>query len=147
MENFVCLHCHKLVSANQTMGTKHRNHCPFCLWSKHVDQNVSGDRKSLCLGGMEPLGLTFKHEGLDKWGKTREGELMLIHKCTKCSKISINRIAANDLPETILEVFKRSLDLKENLKQQILQENIQLLDKTSEDVIRVQLFGHAYLDK
>lgn len=129
------------------MGTKHRNHCPYCLWSKHVDQKLPGDRKSPCQGGMEPLGLTFKQERLDKWGKPREGELMIVHRCVRCGKISINRIAADDLPEIILEVFKKSQNLEEDLKEQLIPENINLLGKDSEEKIKTQLFGYHNIDK
>jgi len=57
---------------------------------------------------MEPIGLTFKHKGLDKYGRNKQGELMLVHCCQKCGKISINRIAGDDKEQEILEVFERS---------------------------------------
>ncbi len=60
---------------------------------------------------MKPIGLTFKWEGVDKYNNLREGELMLIHECTGCGKISINRIAADDNEETILKVFDESQKL------------------------------------
>ncbi len=56
---FKCLNCGKIVSDSRFMGTENRNHCPFCLWSKHVDIKP-GDRAQLCHGLMKPVGLTFK---------------------------------------------------------------------------------------
>lgn len=96
MKGFTCSFCQKFVPLTKKMAVRNRNHCPFCLWSKHLDSKTAGDRKSECLGGMEPIGLTSKKSGLDKWGKTKEGEWMLIHRCQKCGKISLNRLAADD---------------------------------------------------
>lgn len=114
--NFECLNCGKGISTDSLIGTLNRNHCPFCLYSKHVDQNIPGDRKSKCQAGMEPVGLTFKHEGFDKYGREKQGEIMLIHLCPKDQKISINRIAGDDDPEIILKIFQNSqnLDLEMN---------------------------------
>lgn len=53
---------------------------------------------------MEPVGLTFKAEGIDKYGKKRQGEIMLIFKCLMCGKVSNNRIAGDDNPEMILAI-------------------------------------------
>lgn len=47
---FVCAHCGKKV---EPLGYTSRNHCPFCLWSLHVDENP-GDRACECGGEMEP---------------------------------------------------------------------------------------------
>jgi hypothetical protein len=52
-EDFVCEHCGKPV-----VGNGYTNHCPECLWSKHVDVNP-GDRAATCLGLMEPVGVTI----------------------------------------------------------------------------------------
>ena len=48
---FVCAHCGKTV---EPLGFTSRNHCPFCLWSLHVDINP-GDRANECRGQMEPI--------------------------------------------------------------------------------------------
>ena len=35
---FQCGHCRNFVNAEPFIsGVKNRNHCPCCLWSKHVD--------------------------------------------------------------------------------------------------------------
>jgi DNA-directed RNA polymerase subunit RPC12/RpoP len=100
----ICLNCKREIPDNKLIGTANRNHCPFCLWSRHLDLNIPGDRKATCHGLMEPIGITFKDEGFDKWGKKKQGEIMLIHKCMVCGKISKNRIAGDDEPEKILEI-------------------------------------------
>ena len=90
----ICLNCQKEIPGNKSIGTAHRNHCPYCLFSKHLDFKIPGDRKSGCLGLMKPVGLTFK----------RDGEIMLVHKCQKCGHISKNRIAGDDDVQEILKI-------------------------------------------
>ena len=135
---FICENCQKKVSFSENIGTKHRNHCPFCLWSKHVDLKEAGDRKSKCQGLMKPIGLTLKKEGKNKYGKIKEGEIMLIHQCQKCGKISINRIARDDKEKEILKVFKNSKN-KNSLLKNLKKMNIDLL--TDQKKLFLRLFG------
>lgn len=52
-EEFICENCgRKVTKLNYTC----RNHCPYCLHSKHVDINP-GDRAENCHGVLEPIGL------------------------------------------------------------------------------------------
>ncbi|MDP2932677.1 MAG: RNHCP domain-containing protein [bacterium] len=84
---FVCQHCGRQVKpAGRGTETSYRNHCPFCLWSKHVDDEVPGDRRSLCRGLMPPVGVETR----------RTGEFVLLHKCQVCGKLSKNRTADDD---------------------------------------------------
>ena len=66
---------------------------------------------------------------------------MLIHCCVKCGKISINRIAGDDGPVTILEVFEASLVLSKELKNSLKAEGIRLLTEKDRQEIQNQLFG------
>jgi hypothetical protein len=52
---------------------------------------------------MEPIGLRFK----------KDKELMIVHKCLSCGKISNNRIAGDDFIDIILSLVVE--DSKENL--------------------------------
>jgi hypothetical protein len=126
------------------MGTAHRNHCPFCLWSKHVDDRIPGDRKSSCFGAMKPIGLTFKHEGIDKYGKKRQGEIMIVHHCTLCEKININRIAGDDDEKIILSLLDTS-QIPENISISVSQSNITLLSTQHKEEVTKQLFGSKRL--
>ncbi len=140
-EKFKCCYCSRQVFYSRVIGTSHRNHCPFCLWSKHVDFEKSGDRKSKCESKMMPIGLTFKQEGIDRYGKKRQGELMIVHQCLKCKKISINRIAGDDEPEAIFKVFRDSKKISSEKISQIEQNNIKLLREQDKQEIFKQLFG------
>lgn len=130
---FRCAHCKVWVVINDYIGTSNRNHCNICLWSRHVDIK-KGDRRATCQGGMKPVGLTFKHEGLG-----RQGELMLIHECMSCDKISINRIARDDGNEDVLAIYV--LPIADGLRQRLQQEAIRVLDETDKPEIMRQLFG------
>ena len=89
-EDFVCQHCGFLVK-----GSGYTNHCPRCLWSKHVDINP-GDRLNPCQGMMEPSSIEI-----------REGEKILIAKCIVCGEEKKNKISEGDNPEKILEIINR----------------------------------------
>ena len=130
---FRCSHCKTWVVINDFIGTANRNHCNICLWSKHVDVQ-KGDRKATCHGGMRPVGLTFKHEGFG-----RQGELMLVHYCMDCEKLSINRIARDDDNDLILEVF--AMTRSETLMTALEQEGIRALDATDSPEVMRQLYG------
>lgn len=132
---FKCSHCKQFVVINDIMGTVNRNHCNWCLWSKHVDE-AKGDRRAACNGGMEPIGLTFKHEGYSKIG-----EIMLIHLCSSCQKISINRIARDDPEHKILEIFNQSFGLNIIMREMLDSFGIFLLTKINEPELSIQLFG------
>lgn len=132
---FRCSHCKQFVVINDIMGTANRNHCNWCLWSKHVDE-TKGDRHATCNAGMEPIGLTFKHEG-----HNRIGEIMLIHLCSVCQKISINRIARDDPEHKVLDVFYQSLNLESQTKQRLNKASIDLLERADTEEVNIQLFG------
>jgi hypothetical protein len=142
-KGFKCDHCQSLVPVSRFIGTAHRNQCPACLWSKHVDQKFAGDRKSACLGLMEPVGLAFKAVGVDKYGQPRQGELMIIHHCLECHKFSLNRIAADDEPKAILELFEKSQRLPDEIKNELKKQEIRLLKEEDRKEVESQLFGKA----
>ncbi len=90
--SFICAHCGRRVPLSAG-GTHYRNHCPFCLWSLHVDSST-GDRKSDCMSIMEPIGI---------WAKPG-GEWAIIHRCCTCGFIRSNRIAGDDREGILLSL-------------------------------------------
>lgn len=144
-KNFTCLNCKQVVTIDSDIGTAHRNHCPFCLWSKHVDESKEGDRKSTCQSLMEPIGLTFKKEKPDKYHLEEKGELMLIHQCLGCGKISLNRLAADDEPQRLLELVNKSSTFNKKTKEKLKKSEIYWLSQDDEKEVRRQLFGNKIL--
>jgi hypothetical protein len=89
---------------------------------------------------MEPVGLAIKKTN-KKYARVCQGELMLVHRCTGCGKISTNRIAADDIAEFIYEIFKISLALDEYAREQINQSGVQVLQPADEKLVLNRLFG------
>ena len=90
-EEFICENCGKKVPPLEYSA---RDHCPFCLYSKHVDINP-GDRENDCKGLMEPI-------GIEKYKDTYK----IIYKCTKCKKTHKNIAARDDDYNKIIEISK-----------------------------------------
>lgn len=96
-ESFRCKVCGREVIP-ENAGSNHRNHCPNCLTSLHVD-NRPGDRASDCGGHMEPIAVSVR----------KNGEWAIIHRCKVCGKLSANRIAADDNPMKLMSIAMRPL--------------------------------------
>jgi len=79
-ESFTCEICNKLV---EPLGYTARDHCPYCLYSKHVDINP-GDRLENCQGILKPISID-----------TKNNNYKIVYKCEKCKQIKRN-ISAND---------------------------------------------------
>jgi hypothetical protein len=138
--DFRCAHCHALVSsAHLLSGVNNRNHCPYCLWSRHLDLFAAGDRLSACKAPMKPIGLTMKKDR-NKYRASR-GELMLIHECLDCQTLSINRIAADDDSETVMAVFQESFALGHQIHTLCQQNGIVILDVEYASLVHLQLYG------
>lgn len=96
-ETFTCKVCGRKVIPDGA-GSDHRNHCPNCLTSLHVDEKP-GDRASDCGGHMEPIAVWVK----------KNGEWAIIHRCKVCGKMSANRIAADDNPMKLMSIAMKPL--------------------------------------
>lgn len=87
VEDFDCTHCGAVVR-----GNGYTNHCPNCLWSKHVDNNP-GDRAATCGGMMKPVSVS------------PDGDRFIItHVCEVCGKTKRQRTAENDNIDAIIEI-------------------------------------------
>ena len=77
---FICGHCGGAVMP--VSNGSYRNHCPYCLYSKHVDK-VPGDRSVKCGGLMAPVGIRYKS------GKGYQ----IIHRCLVCGEEKANKVS------------------------------------------------------
>jgi hypothetical protein len=140
-KGFTCIQCGFPVSVERELsGVNNRNHCPRCLWSRHVDLNKAGDRKADCRSRMQPIGLTVKQTH-KRYSQEPGGELILIHLCRGCGKISINRIAADDDVSTVYQLFNRSAEISIERKELLETQGITLLGRGDLTVVYSQLFG------
>jgi uncharacterized Zn finger protein len=92
-ENFVCEKC-----GVEVLGNGYTNHCPNCLWSKHVDISP-GDRQSTCGGLMEPIQIIKKGR-----------EYSILHRCTKCGLEKPNKAVKDDNFQMIVQVSANPKD-------------------------------------
>lgn len=140
-DDFKCVHCRYHVSTDSNLsGVINRNHCPYCLYSRHLDLHKAGDRLSACKGKMRPVGLTLKKTN-KKYGDAKQGELMLIHLCSECYKVSINRIAADDLASNLYEIFASSQHLDATDLQYLQDNQVEMLAMNEDWLVRARLFG------
>ncbi len=139
--DFQCTHCGAFVSSNHLLsGVHNRNHCPRCLWSRHLDLFKAGDRLSACKSSMQPIGVTFKKAG-KKYGAKAYGELMLIHQCTECGRISLNRLAADDDRQAVFQACERALGLDPHLRLHLLENGILAIQAADLPAVEAQLLG------
>lgn len=87
VEDFECEKCHTLVK-----GDGYTNHCPNCLWSKHVDLEP-GDRLSNCGGMMKPVSVEQKG-----------GEWTIKHTCIICSHQKNNKVSKDDNFDELIKI-------------------------------------------
>lgn len=91
IEDFVCANCGASVK-----GTGYTDHCPNCLWSKHMDINP-GDRQSSCRGLMEPVGVEIKG-----------GQNLIHYQCQKCGFKHRVRADKKDDFEAVIKLTNES---------------------------------------
>ena len=96
-DSFDCKLCGRLV-VPEGASSDHRNHCPYCLHSLHVDIEP-GDRESDCGGIMEPISVWVRNKG----------EWAIIHRCQYRGTFSSNRVAADDNPMKLMSIAMRPL--------------------------------------
>jgi len=88
-EDFTCGQCGKEVK-----GTGYTNHCPSCLWSRHIDVNP-GDRASKCGGMMEPISV-----------EAEKDSYIITHRCVECGHEKRNTSAPEDNFEEIAKLIR-----------------------------------------
>lgn len=89
IEDFACENC-----GTNVFGDGYTNHCPKCLWSKHVDINP-GDRAEKCGGLLEPVAVEGASPNYD-----------IVHRCLACGKTVRNKISSGDDNEVIIAIVK-----------------------------------------
>lgn len=92
VEDFDCAHCGVHVS-----GDGYTNHCPRCLWSRHVDVDP-GDRACDCRGLMEPVASGLRR---DAW--------FVMHRCAECGFVRRNKTARRDDKDVVRSLLGRPI--------------------------------------
>lgn len=98
-EPFICENCNNAVFKLKYTS---RDHCPTCLYSKHVDV-YPGDRQETCCGSLVPIGIQTSKKGMQ-----------IIYKCSKCNSIKKNIIAQDDNLDLIIELSREPVKVQLN---------------------------------
>jgi rubrerythrin len=93
IEDFVCEHC-----GHEVTGNGYTNHCPKCLWSKHVDVNP-GDRAAECGGLMEPVASEGSSE-----------HMAIVHECIECGYRKKNKVSPEDGIQELAKVVRKTFN-------------------------------------
>ncbi|MEU5848462.1 RNHCP domain-containing protein [Saccharopolyspora shandongensis] len=97
INTFTCVRCGLTVSTLVPDGGR-RNHCPACLHSRHViDQVESGP--SDCGSRMSPIAIAV----------LRTGDWMLIHRCVRCDELTSNPVCMDDNQLILMRMAVRPL--------------------------------------
>ena len=91
-EEFICENCGEKVNP---LGYTARDHCPYCLCSKHLDI-MPGDRQNNCQGLLKPI-------GIEKFKDTYKN----LYKCEKCHEPHKNIMAKDDNMDLIIELSSK----------------------------------------
>lgn len=90
VENFKCDVCRAEI-----IGDGYTDHCSFCLWGKHADEEIPGDRASDCGGLMEPVKAEYE-----------KGKWRIFYKCQKCGHRFIVDAGKEDNKERLEELMR-----------------------------------------
>ena len=96
IEDFVCAHCGAAIK-----GSGYTDHCPQCLWGKHVDINP-GDRAATCGAMMRPVAIE---------GSTPAYRIH--YRCEKCRHAFLVKAHVSDRSEALVALAKE-VALKQN---------------------------------
>ena len=95
-EDFICEHC-----GAEVQGDGFTNHCPTCLWSKHVDIHP-GDRAESCQGLMAPIAV-----------QPYKDSYRIQFRCQECSTERWNKATPQDDFDVLLEIARKQAEQRE----------------------------------
>lgn len=93
VEDFICENCGELVE-----GDGYTDHCPKCLWAKHMDRLLPGDRESTCKGMMEPIKTNYE-----------KGIFKIFYRCNKCGHEFGVREGKGDNRDELVSLLENSV--------------------------------------
>lgn len=88
---FVCKNCGEKV---EKLNYTSRDHCPYCLYSLHVDI-TPGDRQNPCCGLLKPINVV-----------ANKSKQQIEYVCVKCGEKHRNIVAEDDDKDQIYKVIE-----------------------------------------
>jgi len=93
---------------------------------------------------MKPIGLTLKHIVYNPFTSRKSGELMIVHLCLNCGKISANRIAGDDNTQSIIDLINEPIVLNTKTLNSFSNLGIILLTHQDREQVMACLFGYHH---
>lgn len=93
---------------------------------------------------MKPVALRLKNEKLNPYTGRISGELMIIHRCINCGRISSNRVAGDDSPQQILRLLEEPKRLGRAIIDELENSGIKPLTQKDKKLVLTFLFGYDY---
>jgi len=93
---------------------------------------------------MEPVGLVFKNIEYNPFTDNVGGELMIVHLCLNCGKVSCNRIAGDDNSHVITCLLEKPRSLSREVTTRLVSRGIKLLTQDDKRGVLTSLFGYEY---
>jgi len=90
--SFTCECCGRKVRPHPEGSC--RDHCPYCLCSKHMDHELPGDRKSSCGATMEPVAAA----------RDAKRDIVIFYRCQNNDKLFRVKMAPDDNWQKIVEL-------------------------------------------
>ena len=95
---------------------------------------------------MKPIGLTLKDIRISPRTGRAGGELMIVHLCLNCGRISCNRIAGDDNAQAIIRVLEGSAHIDGEILARLDQLGISILSADDRPDVLTALYGYAYVE-
>ena len=99
---------------------------------------------SNCCARMQPIAIAFKDYRVNPFTDRGTGELMIIHQCLNCGKLSPNRIAGDDNEYQVLSILKESVNLNEDITTRLRNIGLEPITTFNNEEAFVSLFGINY---
>lgn len=93
---------------------------------------------------MQPIAITFKNYRVNPFTDRGSGELVIVHQCLKCGRISPNRIAGDDSEYQILSIVNESMNLNRNITAQFKNMGLEPITTSNKEEAFISMFGINY---
>ena len=90
---------------------------------------------------MQPVAIALKDYRINSFTNKGSGELMVIHQCLNCGKISPNRIAGDDNEYQILSLLKESINLNTDITIQLKNMGLEPITTSNKEEALISLLG------
>jgi hypothetical protein len=93
---------------------------------------------------MQPTGLTVKDVRTNYFTGRVSGELMVVHVCLNCGKISCNRIAGDDNSYMLAKLVEEKTTINASLSAKLKSLGVNLLSWEDRSLILTAIYGNDY---